>query len=69
MAGGLLLATAFAALGGLPGLAGLLAAALACSEGLVIQQRHRLARILYGATENTARSLPLTPMQPLRPVP
>jgi glycosyltransferase involved in cell wall biosynthesis len=63
-AGGLVLGAAFAALGGLGGVAAVLVGALACSEGLVIRQRHRLARVLYRATENTARSLPLEPQHP-----
>jgi hypothetical protein len=62
-AAGLLLGAAFAALGGLAGVAGVLVGALACSEGLVIRQRHRLARALYHATENMARSLPLEPLR------
>jgi Flp pilus assembly protein TadB len=58
-AGGLLLGVAFAVLGGLTGVAAVLVGALACSEALVILQRHRLARALYHAIENTAGSLHL----------
>lgn len=60
-AGGLLLGVAFAVLGGLTGVAAVLVGALACSEALVILQRHRLARALYHAIENTAGSLHLEP--------
>jgi hypothetical protein len=63
-AGGLLVGAAFAAFGGLGGIAAVLLGVLACSEGLVIRRRHRLARALYHATENTARALPLEPLRP-----
>ena len=63
VAGGLLLGAAFAALGGIGGVAAVLAGGLAFSEGVGVRQRHRLARVLHHATENAARELPLDPLR------
>jgi GT2 family glycosyltransferase len=63
VAGGLLLGAAFAALGGLGGVAAVLAGGLAFSEGVGIRQRHRIARVLHHATENAAHALPLDPLR------
>ncbi len=62
VAGGLMLGGAFAWLGGIAGVAAVLIAVLGACEMLVIRQRHQLAQMLYRATENIARTLPLEPL-------
>ncbi len=66
VAAGLAIGAAFAGIGGLAGLAVVFAGVLAASEVLVVQRRHRLARVLYRAIENAARALPLDPLRKVR---
>ena len=68
VAGALVLSAAFSALAGPPGLTAVLAFAALGTEVLVVQQRHRLARMLYQATEDAAGTLPLERLQEGRPV-